>query len=91
MLPWNHKSAEPVKAGRQGTSDPERPGQQVRHGEGNRAGCLETCTSGSQRGMKKPDPETGQGASFLLYPKSSTAHGVSRGGAYGDFSQAYRM
>ena len=24
-----------------------------------RAGCLETCTSGSERGMKKPDPETG--------------------------------
>ena len=35
-LPGGHKSAEPVKAGREGTSDPNRPGQSARHGEGDR-------------------------------------------------------
>src|SRR5262249_10662692 len=34
-----------------------------------RAGCGETRTSGSERGMKKPASETGQGASSLLYRK----------------------
>lgn len=32
-----------------------------------RAGCGETRTSGLERGMKKPDPATGQGGSSLLY------------------------
>ena len=32
-----------------------------------RAGCRETCTSGSARGMKRPTPATGQGVSSLLY------------------------
>jgi|SRR5450631_2707556 hypothetical protein len=39
-----------------------RPRKTVRNTRGNRhawrAGCRETCTSGSERGMKKPAPET---------------------------------
>ena len=40
------------------------------HGHAWRAGCGETRTSGSERGMKKPTPATGQGASSLLYLKT---------------------
>ena len=50
----------------------QRPCEAVRatpvaNGYAWRAGCRETCTSGSARGMKKPTPATGQGASSLLY------------------------
>ena len=45
-------------------------GPPVAHGHAWRAGCGETRTSGSERGMKKPAPATGQGASSLLYRKT---------------------
>lgn len=46
-----------------------------------RAGCGETRTSGSERGMKKPVPATGQGASSLLcrrQPQPSSSYSKRR-------------
>ena len=44
-----------------------------------RAGCRETCTSGSGRGMKKPAPATGPGASSLLYAAPLQPSGPEEG------------
>ena len=41
-----------------------------------RAGCGETRTSGSESGMAKPTPETGQGAPSRLYTEISAPKGA---------------